>query len=88
MSNAPYRHFLTTSALCDGDWAAAAGRETLGGMYGIRAGSQGSFPGVSPLYRLRYPANGDIYFTADETEKNEIVAGGWQVQGIVAYVWR
>lgn len=86
MSASPYRHFLTTSASCNGDYWAM--RETLGGMYGIRPGYQGSFPGVVPLYRLHYPWNGDIYFTADETEKNQIVADGWQVQGIIAYVWR
>jgi hypothetical protein len=86
MSGPPYRHFLTTSTSCNGDYSVA--REELGGMYGIRPGYQGSFPGVVPLYRLHYPPNGDIYFTADEAEKNDIVAGGWQVQGIVAYVWR
>jgi hypothetical protein len=86
MSQYPYRHILTTSASCNGDYAAV--REDLGGMYGIRSGYQGSFPGVVPLYRLRYPGNGDIYFTADESEKNDIVAGGWQQEGIIAYVWR
>jgi pimeloyl-ACP methyl ester carboxylesterase len=74
------------AGLSDGDYWAT--REDLGGMYGIRSGYQASFPGVVPLYRLRYPPNGDIYFTADETEKNQIVAGGWQVQRIIAYVWR
>lgn len=86
MSGWPYRHFMTTSSSCENGFGTA--REDLGGIYGIRPGYEGSFPDAVPLYRLTYPGNDDNYVTADEAEKNDIMSNGWQMQGIIAYVWR
>lgn len=86
MDNSPFRHFMSTSSTCEGN--SVASRNDLGGIYGIRPGFQSAYPGTVPLYRLTHPGNNDSYVTADEAEKNDIVQSGWQVQGIIAYVWR
>jgi hypothetical protein len=84
MSTSPYRHFLTTDPWCNGD--PNPQRESHG-MYGIRVGDQGSYPGTVALHRLSHPG-GDIHFSANAAEIADITSNqNWVDEGAIAYVW-
>jgi hypothetical protein len=81
--NALNQHFMTTSPTCDGE--ANVTREDRDGGFARRPAY--AYGGMVPLYRLRYPPNGDDLVTISESEKNDIIAAGWEYLGILGYVY-
>jgi hypothetical protein len=82
--NSINQRFMTTSPTCDGE--SNVTREDLDGVYAVRPAYAYQFPGLVPLYHLKYPGNGADLVTTSAYQKDDIQGSGWQYLGILGYV--
>jgi hypothetical protein len=83
--NSLNQHFVTRSSSCEGEPSTVL--ENLDHVFVVRPGYQSSFPGVVPLFRVRFPGNGDDMVTISSSERDAVVANGWEYLGILGYVY-
>jgi hypothetical protein len=83
--NSLNQHFVTSSSSCEGEPDTVL--DDLDHVYAVRPGHQSYFPGAVPLYRVRFPGNGDDMVTINASERDAVVANGWEYLGIVGYVY-
>jgi hypothetical protein len=88
VSGSTGQHLLTTTTNCDGlsGWT----KDNGGNPYGYVVAPDSYVTGSSmlPLYRLRYPGNGEHLYTIDVDEKNTLVSGGWVLETSPGYAWQ
>jgi hypothetical protein len=55
------------------------------GVVGYVASSQ--LPGTEPLYQLSSPDGANHFYTANASERAQVLSRGWKDQGTSGYIW-